>query len=32
MRRAFQVILEPDREAGGYVVRVPALPGAVSQG
>jgi antitoxin HicB len=28
----YTVILEPDAEAGGYVVEVPALPGCVTQG
>jgi len=28
----FKVILEPDEEAGGYVVSCPALPGCYSQG
>ena len=28
----YTVVLEPDREAGGYVVHVPALPGCHTQG
>lgn len=28
----FKVILEPDEEAGGYVVSCPALPGCYTQG
>ncbi len=28
----FKVILEPDTEAGGYVVSCPSLPGCYSQG
>jgi antitoxin HicB len=28
----FVVLLEPDEEAGGYVVTCPALPGCYSQG
>ena len=32
MARRFKVLLEPDREAGGFVVKVPALPGCVTQG
>ncbi len=28
----FKVILEEDKEAGGYVVSCPALPGCHSQG
>ena len=28
----FKIVLEPDVEAGGYVVHVPALPGCVTQG
>ena len=28
----FKVILEPDAEAGGYVVSCPSLPGCYSQG
>ena len=28
----FKVLLEPDEEAGGYVVSCPALPGCYSQG
>lgn len=32
MARRFTVLLEPDREAGGFVVKVPALPGCVTQG
>jgi antitoxin HicB len=32
MARRFKVLLEPDAEAGGFVVKVPALPGCVTQG
>jgi len=32
MARRFKVLLEPDRETGGFVVKVPALPGCVTQG
>ncbi|MDA8146562.1 MAG: type II toxin-antitoxin system HicB family antitoxin [Thermaerobacter sp.] len=32
MVRRFKVVLEPDHEAGGYVAKVPALPGCVTQG
>lgn len=32
MTRNFTVVLEPDLIDGGYVVRVPALPGCVTQG
>ncbi len=28
----YRVILEPDLEAGGFVVSCPALPGCVSEG
>jgi len=28
----FKVLLEPDKEAGGYVASCPALPGCYSQG
>ena len=28
----YRVILEPDLQAGGYVVHCPSLPGCVSQG
>ncbi|MBI4770835.1 MAG: type II toxin-antitoxin system HicB family antitoxin [Chloroflexi bacterium] len=28
----FKVFLDPDEEAGGYVVTCPALPGCYSQG
>jgi len=28
----FKILLEPDEEAGGYVVTCPALPGCYSQG
>jgi predicted RNase H-like HicB family nuclease len=28
----FKVLLEPDEEAGGYVVSCPSLPGCYSQG
>ena len=32
MRRTFKIILEPEKENGGYSVTVPALPGCTSQG
>ena len=32
MRRTFKVILEPEKENGGYSVTVPALPGCATQG
>jgi predicted RNase H-like HicB family nuclease len=28
----FKVVLEPDEEAGGFVVSCPSLPGCYSQG
>ena len=28
----FKVLIEPDEEAGGYVVTCPSLPGCYSQG
>ena len=28
----YTIILEPDTEAGGYTVTVPALPGCITQG
>jgi len=28
----FKVVLEPDAESGGYVVKCPSLPGCYSQG
>ncbi len=28
----FKVVIEPDREKGGYVVTCPSLPGCYSQG
>lgn len=28
----YTVVLEPDEEGGGYTVRVPALPGCISEG
>ena len=28
----FKVFIEPDKEAGGYVVTCPSLPGCYSQG
>jgi predicted RNase H-like HicB family nuclease len=28
----FSVVLEPDEEAGGFVVHVPALPGCHTEG
>jgi predicted RNase H-like HicB family nuclease len=28
----FKVLIEPDEEAGGYVVSCPALPGCYTQG
>jgi len=30
--REYTIILEPDTEAGGYTVTVPALPGCITQG
>jgi predicted RNase H-like HicB family nuclease len=30
--RHYTVIIEPDEEDGGFVARVPALPGVVDQG
>ena len=30
--RTYTVVLSPDHEQGGYLVSVPALPGAVSDG
>jgi antitoxin HicB len=30
--RKYTIILEPDLEEGGYTVRVPALPGCITQG
>ncbi len=32
MMRKYTIILEPDTEAGGYTVTVPALPGCITQG
>jgi antitoxin HicB len=32
MTLTYTVILTPDREVGGYTVRVPALPGCNTQG
>ena len=32
MSRTYTVVLDPDPEAGGYTVTVPALPGVVTQG
>lgn len=32
LMRKFKVLLEWDREDGGYVVTVPVLPGCVTQG
>ena len=32
MRRTFKIILEPEKESGGYSVTVPSLPGCTSQG
>jgi len=29
---AYTIVLDPDLEAGGYTVTVPALPGCVTQG
>jgi predicted RNase H-like HicB family nuclease len=29
---AYNVVFEPDHEAGGYVVTCPALPGLVTEG
>jgi predicted RNase H-like HicB family nuclease len=30
--RKYTIILEPDPEAGGYTVTIPALPGCITQG
>src|SRR5436305_15172621 len=30
--KKYTIILEPDLEAGGYTVRIPALPGCITQG
>ena len=30
--RTYSIILDPDEEEGGYTVRVPALPGCLTQG
>ena len=30
--KKYTIILEPDLEAGGYTVTVPALPGCITQG
>jgi antitoxin HicB len=30
--RVFRVVLTPDRKVGGYTVRVPALPGCLTEG
>lgn len=32
MVRRYTLVLDPDLEAGGYTVTVPALPGVVTQG
>ena len=32
MTREYSVLLLPDAEQGGYTVKVPALPGIVTQG
>jgi antitoxin HicB len=32
MQRIYTVVLEPDEEGQGYTVRVPALPGCISEG
>lgn len=32
MIRQYTIFLDPDFEAGGYTVTVPALPGIVTQG
>jgi len=32
VERTYTVVLTPDREAGGYVVTCPALPGLVTEG
>ena len=34
MKRAmtYTVVLEPDEEGRGYTVRVPALPGCITEG
>jgi len=29
---SFTILLHPDRDAGGYTVTVPTLPGCVTQG
>ena len=31
-RYTFTIVLEPDEEAGGFVVHVPALPGCQTEG
>jgi len=28
----YTVVLDPDREEGGFTVRVPALPGCITEG
>ncbi len=28
----YLAVLEPDKEAGGYTVTIPALPGCISEG
>jgi len=32
MKRRYTLLLEPDTEAGGYTVTVPALPGCITEG
>ncbi|MCY0885080.1 MAG: type II toxin-antitoxin system HicB family antitoxin [Firmicutes bacterium] len=32
MSRRYKVLLTEDREAGGFVVTVPALPGCITEG
>jgi antitoxin HicB len=32
VKRRFTILLDPDTEAGGYTVTVPALPGCISEG
>jgi hypothetical protein len=30
--RVYRAVLTPDRRVGGYTVRVPALPGCITEG
>lgn len=30
--RRYTIVLQPDREEGGYIVIVPSLPGCITQG